>query len=965
MVEEKEILKGATDKRKYKYVQLPNGLKVLLVEDPDTTKSAAALAVLAGSNLDRKYAPGIAHFCEHMLFMGTKKYPVENDYDDYLNKNAGGSNAYTSWNLTNYYFECGTSALEGAVDRFAQFFISPLMGADSTEREMKAVDSEHSKNKQSDLWRYYNLMRMHSDPKSSYYGFTTGSKDTLDYPNIRNHLLDYHSNYYSPNLMALTIYSELPLSTLSEWAVKYFQECPNQKLPDPDYSTPFPFSPPYTSRLFKINSIKDKKIIYVIWYFPYLEAKYHESKPYEYISQLLGHEGPHSLLSYLKEEGLGIKLLSGFEHERQGLSVMELKIELTKKGLANYEQVLQIVYAYVNLLKSKVCEYFWDEFIGMSKIKFDFKNKESYSNYVFQACDRLHCVPYQYVESSLHLVLRKDLEAIQHIVHGLTPDKMDIYLLAKQLVQDPKLFDKDYGTKYDMDPLSQELVAKLLAPENIKQEKVDFPPVNEFIPKDTDLLPGVHHPSSPQNPTLLYSSETGELWYKQDDRFSSAKCIVNMGIYTIDSGFPNTPEGHVFAEIYIRIFKEYIAEHLYMAECASLDFLIDSDRSYIKIYISGFADSYKGVNIFFKLIKSMDVTKLEHIFDRQLDNYIETLSNFEIQPPYSQIGTYFKAAMNTCHIAPVYRSNYAENLTFPEFCEVHKGWMKSLRFTTLIHGNLGRSRSEDLMKEIISIIEGRPMEKSKVPEERVVQLDPNTYTLYVKENVEKDEENSCIHSYFQYGKSSPRIGALQRLLRQYLSEAAFNILRTKEQLGYVVWFRDAKVGEVMGSAFIIQSSLHAPAYLHQRINSFITNRYDYLKTLTQEEFLQYRSSVIIQLREKDQNLKKESSRYWETIRERDEDFNWKLTMADILEQVKIEDLRQFYEEMFMNNPRRFDVQLLSSMHVEEQEKLTKENEGKMKEEGIQWIQVNELNELKMMAMLYPDYAKLRYLKQNI
>jgi secreted Zn-dependent insulinase-like peptidase len=89
---------------------------------------------------------------EHLLFMGTKKYPSENAYQQFLSSNNGMSNAYTAMTSTNYYFDVAPDALEGALDRFSGFFIEPLFNEDCTEREIKAVDSEHKKNLQNDMW---------------------------------------------------------------------------------------------------------------------------------------------------------------------------------------------------------------------------------------------------------------------------------------------------------------------------------------------------------------------------------------------------------------------------------------------------------------------------------------------------------------------------------------------------------------------------------------------------------------------------------------------------------------------------------------------------------------------------------------------------------------------------------------------------------------------------------------------
>ena len=73
--------------------------------------------------------------------MGSEKYPGENEYNEYLSNHNGESNAHTGTDHTNYYFEVGPEFLEGALDKFAQFFISPLFDPNCTDREILAVDS--------------------------------------------------------------------------------------------------------------------------------------------------------------------------------------------------------------------------------------------------------------------------------------------------------------------------------------------------------------------------------------------------------------------------------------------------------------------------------------------------------------------------------------------------------------------------------------------------------------------------------------------------------------------------------------------------------------------------------------------------------------------------------------------------------------------------------------------------------
>ena len=151
------VVKSITDKREYKAITLSNGLRALIISDPDSSHSAAALDVHVGAMSDPINVPGLAHFCEHMSFLGTKKYPKEDDYSSFLASHGGSSNAYTDAEDTVYYFDVNAQYLDEALDRFSQFFISPLFTVSATSRELNAIDSEHSKNINNDGFRLYQV----------------------------------------------------------------------------------------------------------------------------------------------------------------------------------------------------------------------------------------------------------------------------------------------------------------------------------------------------------------------------------------------------------------------------------------------------------------------------------------------------------------------------------------------------------------------------------------------------------------------------------------------------------------------------------------------------------------------------------------------------------------------------------------------------------------------------------------
>lgn len=233
------IGKSQQDNRDFRGLHLANGMKVLLVSDPATDKAAASLTVDVGHMCDPESLPGLAHFCEHMLFLGTVKYPNENAYSTFLAENSGSSNASTYADNTKYYFDVVPAQLENALDRFAQFFIAPLFTESATDREINAVHSEHEKNLATDVWRIRQVNKSLANPTHPYSRFGTGNKKTLsDDPiaqgiNVRDELIRFHEKWYSANLMCLAVYGKETLDELEAIVIDKFSEIINKNLVAP------------------------------------------------------------------------------------------------------------------------------------------------------------------------------------------------------------------------------------------------------------------------------------------------------------------------------------------------------------------------------------------------------------------------------------------------------------------------------------------------------------------------------------------------------------------------------------------------------------------------------------------------------------------------------------------------------------------------------------------------------------
>jgi len=203
-----EFVKPDPDNRKYRAVRLWNNLECLLISAPESDVEAAAVHVKAGHMDDPVSRPGLAHFHEHMLFLGTEKYPSEQDYESFLNQHGGSSNAYTDMEDTNYYFSVTPSsqsssstnddendvtteegsnsntikmseALHGGLDRLAQFFVAPSFDPLCVDRELRAVDSEYRNSFTSDSWRNFQLLKSSASPQHPFSKFGCGNYETL------------------------------------------------------------------------------------------------------------------------------------------------------------------------------------------------------------------------------------------------------------------------------------------------------------------------------------------------------------------------------------------------------------------------------------------------------------------------------------------------------------------------------------------------------------------------------------------------------------------------------------------------------------------------------------------------------------------------------------------------------------------------------------------------------------------
>lgn len=154
---------------------------------------------------------------------------------------------------------------------------------------------------------------------------------------------------------------------------------------------------------------------------------------------------------------------------------------------------------------------------------------------------------------------------------------------------------------------------------------------------------------------------------------------------------------------------------------------------------------------------------------------------------------------------------------------------------------------------------------SQFPDQRAVRL-PNEFTTFYRFHAPNQEEkNSCLTLLFQVGLESVETNTIIDLFVQMIHDTTYEILRTKEQLGYIVWTTAFAVEGVRGVRITVQSPAADPLFLENRAEACLKVCEAFVREMSEEDFKKHRQAVIARIMEKDDHLAQESERYWDAI----------------------------------------------------------------------------------------------------
>ena len=906
------LKQSPNDTKQYKPLTLSNGLRVLLIHNEQTHKSAAALAVNVGHFSDPKDREGIAHFLEHMLFLGTKPYPDGSEYQKYISQHGGSNNAWTATEHTCFFFDIHHQHFTHALDRFSQFFISPLLSKEFVEKERQNVDAEFKLKLKDDIRRLYDVHKETINQEHPFSKFSVGSIDTLadrKESDLTIEIRDFFNQHYRANIMTLVLEGPQTLDELSTLAIAKFTDIKATTSLHPVIDTPLYLADHQQIKI-NVKPVKNDRQLIVSFAMPSIDP-YYRNKPESILTYLLGHEGEGSILSYLKKQSWALNLTAGSGVNGSNFKDFNLSIALTELGQQHINDIISSIFSYINLMKSApINDFYYQEKQAIANLSFDYQEKLKPLDSVCQLVINMqHYSPDDYIYGDYIMKGMKQQE-VSLLLGYLSAENMRVIHISAN-----NKFDKNsfwYQVPFSIENISPSQI-KNWESEALKSY-FSLPLKNPYIVKDPKIYACEQEIDPQKNiPKLIENSDGLSVWYKQDNTFKVPKGYIYLGI---DAPLTIKDSKHIaMTRLFVDLYSDAVIEQHYDAELAGIHYHLFSHQGGMTLQISGI--STKQDKLLQQLLTSLVTENFTEdrfeLFKKQLINH---WNNAQTSKSISQLFSILSSTMQpknpTSHALAV----ALEKVTFKAFITFRKQLFDEITIEALMHGNWLIKDAEHFSHLLKSVFNHHYATKYAV---KVPVLDiEGQGDIHLP--LELPEHDHAAVIYYPFVEKDLKTIAITMITSQVLSPLFFQEMRTEKQFGYLVGVGFIPINRYPGIAFYIQSPDTDADTLVTEINGFIISAQENLALLSNDDWQNIQQGLASQLQEKDSSLRIKSQRFWASICNKETSFNEKKQLIKVILSLTINDISQFFTDQLMVNDKTDRITLASYQESTEEKK---------------------------------------------
>ena len=880
------IEKSPNDKRLYATMTLDNQLDVLLISDATTDKAAVSLDLGFGSGSNPERRAGLAHFLEHMLFLGTEKYPDAGEYQAFIQSHGGSHNAFTALQNTNYFFDINAADLEPALDRFSQFFIAPLFSSEYADRERNAVHSEYTSKQKDDGRRIYAATQQAMNPQHPASRFAVGNLETLptdQSEGLRKDLLDFYEQHYSANRMKLVILGQQNIDELKLLAQRYFSAIQNKNIPAATIDVP-QFDKTKLPMQINVKTIQDTRSLSLSFPTPATQAHW-RTKPLYLLSSLVGYEGEGSLLALLKEKGWATGLGASPGEEFTNENSFNVYISLTPAGFEHINDIVELFFSYANTLKKQgISASIYAEEQLLNQQAFQFLAEQAPIHYVTTLAQRMHDYPAQHWLDAPYILDTYNADLIQTFLNALRPDNLILSLQAQDVKTDSTEYY--YQTAYSIQPISEKQLEKWRNP--TPTPALFVRKNNPFIASDLSLVNDSQ--INPLHPIQLTTDQAGvKLWFKPDSTFKVPKADL---YFTLLSPAARTDTASMVGlYLYSEMISDQLNKVLYDASMAGLNARIYTHQRGISVKLSGYNDKLP-------ILASTIADALRHPeanqqrFKRILTEYREQLANNHSDKPYNQL---YRVAYEKLIKTPTLEETEqaADGYEMEQMLNAAESLFASAELRILIHGNMHIDTAKDVAAAISTNLQPATL-GDYAPSIDVLALNSTKARNHAIKIAHPD---SGVLKYMQAKDESLQSQAAVTLLSEIISAPFYDQLRTEQQLGYIVFASPLVIRKNVGIALVVQSPSAKTETIIDSMDQFLAHFSDTLSSMPADQLEKFKRSVLARINEQDRQLSDRTSRYWQEIDLEELNFDTRESLSTAIEQLEISQLKDTLAEL--------------------------------------------------------------------
>jgi len=629
--------------------------------------------------------------------------------------------------------------------------------------------------------------------------------------------------------------------------------------------------------------------------------QHYKTAPGHYLGHLIGHEGQGSLLSELKSRGWASNLVGGEKEGAKGFGFFYVKLDLSEEGIKHVDEIVSLVFQYIKMLKRVgPQEWIFEECKNLSAMQFRFKDRERPQNAVTNSAANMHDFPMREVLNGGYVLSEWKPELIEMVLSHLNVENVRLGVTAQQFGETATRTEPWYGTKFKVERIPRE---KLEEWENAEiHPNLHLPARNPFIPTDFELVARDDVSLALERPEIVHETPLARLWYKQDGEFHLPKLCLNFELKT-PKAYENPHSANMTA-LFVSLFRDSLNEYAYDAELAGLHYSLSNTKHGVNLYLRGYNEK-QGV-----LLKKV-LEKLTHFavnserFKVLKENYERGLKNFKMEQPHNHAVYYSSCLLSQRTWQKGELLDALPQLTLGALQEFIPRLFSRVHVEALVHGNVTKSAAVEMVREVeMALSEGvhaKPLTPQELLKDREIQLERGTHNFI--QSTTEVHKSSCLEIYYQTGPQSTRDNAVLDLLAQIVQEPCFDELRTKQQLGYIVFSGVRRGCGVQGLRIIVQSDRH-PAVLDQRVEEFLAGMEDALKEMPSEEFEMHKQALSDRRLEKPKKLYGRCSEYWSEIVNQQLNFDRDQIEVNELQKVSKEDVLAFLKENVLGEKRR-------------------------------------------------------------